>query len=98
MWMIVERVLIALAVVVGLTQVLIPIILDKPLFWLFRKKEFVEKDPKRSFEDTVEYLKTQKEKTARDREELDSQIEEKVFKINELKDPIPEKDKDPDNT
>lgn len=96
MWIIAERILLVLAIVVGVTQVLLPIMMDKPLFWLFRKKEkFLKEDPKKDFDETVEYLKSEKEKTAKAEAELNAEIEEKVGKVIELKKASEGKPKDP---
>ena len=97
MWIITERLLILFVVVIAVSQVLVPIMLDKPLFWLFRKKKtFIGEDngPK-TFDDTIENLKAEKIKTTKAKADLDAEIGEKVAKVTELTKPIEEKAQDP---
>lgn len=85
MWIIVELLSIFLALFIIITQVLIPISMDKPLFWLFRKKNrFLEDIPKRSFNDEVEHLKERKAKVKSEANDVSSEIAKKVDKVNEL--------------
>ena len=86
--MIAERLLLVLGIIIAISQILIPLAMDKPMFWLFRKKaraEFFNKEPVKSFDETVDHLKTEKEKTAKATADLDADIENKVNKVNELK-------------
>lgn len=96
--LILERLAIALGIIILITQVLIPLAMDKPLFWLFRKKarKAFEEQQKKDFDETVEHLKEQKEKTAKAEADLNAEIAIKVEKVNELvTKPSEEKAKDP---
>lgn len=92
MWIITERLLALLLVITIIFQVIIPIILDKPMFWWFRKKEkFLGKDAPVTFDETIEHLKEERIKTAKAESELNAEIESKVDKINELRKPSEDK-------
>lgn len=89
MWVVLERVIIWLAIVIMFTQVIVPILLDRPLFWLFRKKDKSEKTSNPvTFDETVESLKERKVKLYEEGQELKSEIEEKVEKVKDLTKPI----------
>lgn len=89
MWKIVLELSIVLLIALLLTQVMIPIIFNGQIFWLFRKsknpieiKEKPEKD--KSFDATIDYLAKQKARTEEERQKIENEIKEKINKVNNL--------------
>lgn len=69
-WRLLEPLLVLLVLIVVLTQVVLPPILGKPFFWIFRKSE----KRKRTSETAMDDLKTNLEA---------KKVEEKIQKLRE---------------
>ncbi len=85
MWPLTIRIIELLIVVIVFSQVIYPVLADKPLFWLFRKTKHEPAPEKRSFDEEVEYLKQSKEQAATLKAKSEAEIAARAGKIDELK-------------
>lgn len=86
MWKLILELSIIFLVLILISQVMFPIIMSKPMFWLFRKSVTIEetKSEKRSFDEEVEFIKNEKEKSEELRLKIENEIKEKINKVNNL--------------
>lgn len=87
MWKVVQELLPILLIILIISQIVYPILMDKPLFWLFRKEKKVDtsKPGYESFDEEVEKLSGKYDEKEKDLNEVVESIEEKAAKIAELK-------------
>lgn len=87
MWKVVQELLPILLIILIVSQIIYPIIVDKPLFWLFRREKKVDtnKPGYESFDDEVEKLNSKFDEKEKDLNDVVESIEDKAAKIAELK-------------
>lgn len=87
MWKVAQELIPILIILFFLSQVVYPILTNKPTFGLFRRKAKKVEATKghKNFDEEVEDLGNQYEEKEKSLEELISDIDEKAEKVNQLK-------------
>lgn len=88
MWKIAQELLGILVVIMILSQVIWPVLVDKPMFWMFRreKKKVSSKEGEAyDFDAEVEALDETLEKREKSLDEIMNEIDTKAERLNELK-------------
>lgn len=85
MWLIIIRIAYALIALLLVTQIIIPLLTDKPLFGLFKKtKKPLSDDQKLSFDEAIERTAQIAEEAKQQKAKSDADINEKITKVNNL--------------
>lgn len=85
MWIIIIRIAYALIALLLVTQVIIPLLTDKPLFGLFKKtKQPLSDALKLSFDEAIERAAQIAEDAKQQKAKSDADINEKIAKVNNL--------------
>ena len=84
MWLIIIRIVYALIALLLVTQVIIPLITDKPIFGLFRKSKPSDPTEKLSFDEELERAARIAEEAKKQKAKSDADIDEKIAKVNNL--------------
>lgn len=84
MWLIIIRLTYVLITLLLLTQVLIPLITDKPIFGLFRKSKPSKPTEKLSFDEELERAARIAEDAKKQKAASDADIDDKIKKVTNL--------------
>lgn len=85
MWLIIIRITYALIALLLVTQVIIPLLTDKPLFGLFKKtKRPLTNAQKLSFDEAIEQAARVADEAKQQKAKSDADIDDKISKVNNL--------------